>query len=259
MEFLTSAKDSSPSLQVMKFKLGRLPVRHDPRTLKLKEYLTTLPPLPAAVDWGSNVKNWQMLGNDSVGDCTCAGAGHAIETWTANASQEFGPTTNQILEAYSAITGYNANDPSTDQGANMIDVLNYWRKVGIAGHQITAYTSVNWAKQTEIMASVYLFGGCYIGVNLPQSAEEAFSNGEPWTDTSDTNILGGHCVLIVGYDSGGLWICTWGRLVYASWAWLNAYTEEAYAVYSRPDWVEATGNCPPGFNDQALESDLAMI
>jgi hypothetical protein len=243
----------------MKYKLGRKPVRHDDRTFAVRDYLPTLPDLPPSVNWGTKVINFGMLGNDTVGDCTIAGAGHAEVTWTANASVEFDPSTEQIIDDYSAITGYDPEDPSTDQGANMLDVLKYWRQTGIVGQQITAFMSVDWKNQQEVMASVFLFGCCYIGVNLPQSAEDAFNAGQPWTDVTDQDILGGHCVLIVGYDPKGVWLVTWAKLVYASWAWLDTYCEEAYCPYSRADWIESQGECPAGFDDDQLEADLASL
>jgi hypothetical protein len=48
-----------------------------------------------------------MMGNDKVGDCTCAAAGHLVMDWTANTGKEVVPSSQQIVAAYSAITGYN--------------------------------------------------------------------------------------------------------------------------------------------------------
>jgi hypothetical protein len=243
----------------MIYKLGKLPVRHDPRTLKLKTFLKAVPPVPASVDWGGKVQDWKMLANDSVGDCTCAGAGHADMLWTANAAaQTAHPTDDQILSAYSAITGYNPADPNTDQGANMLDVLKYWRSTGIAGTTIQAFVSVDWMDPKEVAAAIYLFGCLYIGVNLPQSAEDAFGAGQPWADTTDTNILGGHCVLLTGYDQGTVKLVTWGKEITATLEWLKTYCEESYAILT-PAWIEATGQAPSGFDMAQLDAKLAQI
>lgn len=246
-------------------KLGRLPARHDPRTLKLRSYLSQLPPLPASVDWGSKVSNWGMLANDTISDCTVASAGHAIETWTANAATECDPSADAIIATYSAVTGYDptetdadGNNP-TDNGANMLDVLNYWRQTGIAGHVIKAYAAIDCATRENLQAAIYLFGGGHIGVNLPQSAMDDMNDPNPrWVDVTDENIVGGHCVLVVGYDGGGVWLVSWGQMVYASWKWIAAYTKEGYAVMTS-DWMETTGNCPPGFNNVQLMKDLKAI
>ena len=73
------------------------------------------------------VKAWErpiaygMLGNDAVGDCTIAGHYHLRMNMqaVANAGTPLVVTTEQALADYSAATGYNPADPSTDQGANM--------------------------------------------------------------------------------------------------------------------------------------------
>src|ERR1700675_2681705 len=115
-------------------KLGKLPVRHDKRTLRFPKYMSVLPPVKPAVDWSPFVKDWKMFKNDQLGDCTIAAGGHLIELLTSSASDLVLPTDEQIVADYSSVTGYTPSDPSTDQGANELDVLNYWKKTGIAGH-----------------------------------------------------------------------------------------------------------------------------
>src|SRR5437762_2757779 len=71
-------------------KLGKLPVRTDVRTLRLKRYVdeATLPAPPPALDLTAHVADWPMYANDRRGDCTTAAAGHMIEAWTAAAAGE---------------------------------------------------------------------------------------------------------------------------------------------------------------------------
>ena len=78
-------------------KLGKLPVRTDVRTLRLKRYIdaTKLPEPPPAFDLTARVPDWPMYGNDRRGDCTTAAAGHMIEAWTAAASRRRTPTTSR--------------------------------------------------------------------------------------------------------------------------------------------------------------------
>ncbi len=154
-----------------------------------------------------------MMENDTVGDCTCAAAGHLVECWSANASAIIVPSDSQIIAAYSAITGF---DPATgydDNGANELDVLNYWRQTGIAGRKIGAYAALEPGNHDHVMDVVYLFGGCYIGLALPVSAQAQ----DIWSVPPGGAIgqgaagsWGGHAVPIVAYDSGGLTCVTWG-------------------------------------------------
>jgi len=53
-----------------------------------------------------------MYSNDTIGDCTCAAAGHMIEAWTALASgKTVTVTTAAVVKAYSAISGYRRPTP----------------------------------------------------------------------------------------------------------------------------------------------------
>lgn len=242
----------------MKFHLGKKPVRHDVRTFKLSTYLSTLPPVPAAVDWTGKVADWLMLGNDSVGDCTCAAAAHLEMLWTSLTSNEAAPSVADVLAAYSAITGYTPDDPNSDTGADELSVLNYWRKNGIAGRKIYSYVKVDLAKPNEVRAAIALFGGLYIGVQLPQSAMDATNAGQPWTNTVDTDILGGHAVCLTAYDSTGLTCITWGQKQILTWDWLDKYADEAYCILS-PDWIGVSGGAPSGFNLNQLQNDLKAL
>ena len=70
-------------------KLGRKAIKTDTRTLVFGDYLTpALPPPPPAVDWTEGIASWGMMLNDTLGDCTIAGCGHAVQVWTANTGSE---------------------------------------------------------------------------------------------------------------------------------------------------------------------------
>ena len=70
----------------MKYKLGKNPAVFDRRTLRFGDYVKPeVEPPPASVDYGARVDRWPMYDNDRYGDCTCAAAGHMIQSWTANA------------------------------------------------------------------------------------------------------------------------------------------------------------------------------
>ena len=146
-------------------KLGKHAARHDARTLQFSNYLkATAPPAPPKTeDWTTKVKQWPMMLNDTLGDCTCACAGHMIEEWTTYAhAPGYIPTDPQILQAYEAVGGYKPGDPSTDKGAAILDVLNYWRQTGIAGHPITAFVSLEPKNREQVKDAVYLLSLIHI-------------------------------------------------------------------------------------------------
>ncbi|MDB5272095.1 MAG: hypothetical protein JWO58_462 [Chitinophagaceae bacterium] len=244
-------------------KLGKQPARHDPRTLQMANYITPskLPPIPDSYDWTKKVKKWGMMDNDNIGDCTCAAAGHLIMEWTAENGKLVTPTDKDIISAYSAITGYNPKTGKNDNGAVETDVLNYWRRKGIAGHKISLYAALEPGNHNHIKEAVYLFGGCYIGLSLPVTAQDqkvwsvppggAKGNGAP-------NSWGGHAVPVVAYDEKELTIVTWGALKKMTWGFWDTYCEESYAIIST-DFADGKKKAPSGFDLKQLQSDLKLI
>src|SRR5262249_36603595 len=122
-----------------RYKLGRLPVRTDARTLALPRYVnrSKLPPPPPYLDLAAAVTEWPMYANDRIGDCTTAAAAHMIEAWTA-------PTRGHavVMSGRSVLLAFDKLkrvDPATgEEGAVELEVLNYWRKRGIGGHRVRA-------------------------------------------------------------------------------------------------------------------------
>lgn len=244
-------------------KTGKKAPRHDKRTLALANYLDfdALPAAPASVNWAAKVTNLGMMQNDSIGDCTLAGAGHAIQTDTANNGSQVIVSDADIVTAYSAVTGYNPADPSTDQGAVETDVLNYWRKTGVGGHKIFAYTALEPKNKDHIKLAVNLFGGVYIGLALPISAQSQ----DVWhvapggsSGSAAPGSWGGHCVEIIGYGPGGLKCITWGAVKAMTWGFWYDYCDEAYATLSQ-DWAVGTKQAPSGFTFAQLQTDLNQV
>jgi len=261
-------RDDPTRVDPKKLKLGKSAARHDPRTLMLAAYTTTaLPPPPATCDLTKKVgSSWGMMENDQIGDCTCAAAGHLLMEWTENAKGKmFTPTDKQIVAAYSAITGYDPTTGANDNGAQELDVLNYWRQTGIAGHKISAYMALEPANHTHVMDSVYIFGGCYIGVQLPKTAQAQTQNHQPWsvppsgtTGDGAPGSWGGHAIPVVAYDSRGVTVVTWGALQTMTWEFWKAYCDEAYAILSS-DYLSGKNQTPQGFNLAQLQEDLADL
>ena len=235
--------------------LGKLEVKKDDRNLQLARYLddaVVLPEVPASVDWSKQVGSWPMYGNDKLGDCTCAAVGHMEEAWSANAGAPEVPTDKDVLDLYWA-TG------NADTGRYCLDILNYWQKSGFGGEQILAFVQVDQANQEHVEAACWMFGGTYIGVALPISAQ---TQADGWTVTAgpdaEPGSWGGHCVNLVDYTATGPTCVTWGRLMPMSWDFFAKYCDEAYAIIS-PDFIEKGGQAPSGFNLDELKQDLAAI
>lgn len=241
-------------------KLGKLPVKHDPRTLQLSKYLTALPSYPHVYQYSKDISAWGMMGNDTIGDCTCAAAGHGIMSWTDDNGDLFTPTDAEVISAYSAVSGYNPSTGANDNGAACIDVLNYWRKTGVGGRTINSYAQVAVSNLHEVQASIYLFGFAYIGLGLPISAQnqpKVWSLPPSLAGNGAPGSWGGHCVIITGWDTTGLDVITWGEQIRMTWGFWKAYVEEAYAIISN-DFLKA-GKSPAGLNLAQMQDDLKLI
>lgn len=250
-------------------KLGRQPARHDDRTLRLASYLTPAAPKPpTTVDRLKPVPTWDILGNDRAGDCGPATEGHGTVAFGANIGRPITVTTADTLAVYTAMTGY---DPTrtlpdgsnpTDTGVVLLDLMNHWRKVGIAGHKIDAFVSVNPRNHDEVRTAVQLFDGVLTGLDLPLSAEPQFRAHRVWATASGPNgqpgSLGGHCVWTGAVSPGRLRCVTWGTVQAMSWAFWDRYTSECFAAVSL-DQLDAKGLSVTGLNLDALLADLHRI
>jgi len=241
-------------------KLGKLPVRTDVRTISLAQYVDTekLPPPPEALDLATHVAEWPMYANDRIGDCTTAAAGHMIEVWSGEATgHAVEVTEDAVLRAFDVVK---VTDPVTgEEGAIELDVLRYWRKTGVGGHRIGAFARVSVHDQRLVRAAAWLFGGLYIGLQLPLTAQD--QKVWDWTGALDgparPGSWGGHAVDVVGYGAEALAVVTWGAVKRMTWSFWDRYCDEAYCILS-PDFL-AGGRAPNGFDLAALKEDLALV
>lgn len=241
-------------------RLGKGPVKEDPRTLMLSKYVGAVTPPPASVDYLTGVPAWGMFKNDTLGDCTCATTGHYVQQWTYDAAKnEVTISDSDIVVAYSAVSGYDPQTGANDNGAVELDVLNYWHKTGVGGHKIAAFVKVTPSNHDQVKQAVNLFGGVYIGLGLPISAQNQV--GSLWTVTTgadaEVGSWGGHAVHVGAYDADGPTVITWGAPQKMTWEFWDKYVDEAYAVLSE-DWLN-DGKDPQGLDLATLTTDLANV
>ncbi len=237
-----------------RMKLGKKPRRFDRRTLRLARYLTPALPLPPpAVTNSQGITSWGMMLNDTLGDCTIAGVAHAIQVWTLSKGSEVTVPDPTVLQFYEQWDGYDPNNPGSDQGGVELDVLNDWRQNGFDGHPLLAFADPDTQDTLHVQQAIALFGGLYIGVQLPISAQtqdvwdvDTSPNGKPGS-------WGGHCVFVPDYDATGLTCITWGAPKKMTWGFWGTYCDEAHALLS-PDWQP-----PAGFDMAALQADLTAV
>lgn len=233
--------------------LGKLPKKTDRRTLLFSRYLEKLPTPPASVDHYSKLGNSiGMMGNDQYGDCTCAAAGHCVQSWSAYSGTMKTISDADILAAYKIVS-------PNDDGANMLDVLNLWRKTGIGGDNIEGFVETATASLVQAKLAIQYFGSHYIGMSLPDT-----NTFGPWDVANPTwrpNPYNGHCVNLVGYDDSKKMfkVCTWGEVWDMSYGWYQKYTDESYAILNDIELIKSSGKSPEGFDWATLQDDLNHI
>lgn len=243
---------------IKNLRTGKLAARYDPRTLRLASYLAiaALPTPPLALTYESKVSPWPMYGNDVYGDCTFAAAAHMIQLFAKLEGKTATPALKTVERDYLHMS-------PNDQGCVMLDVLNYWRKSGIGGHKLFAFAALNVQDHDYIKLGVELFGGVYLGVGLPISAQEQTGPGKVWAVPPGGAVgdgapgsWGGHAIPIVGYSPAGVDVITWGAVQSVTWEFLDTYADEAYAALSL-DWAKAPK--VSGIDFAALQADLSQF
>jgi hypothetical protein len=251
-------------------KFGKLPRKFNRKTLLFHDYLKpdAPPPPPRKVYWEYKIPDdaWNMFGNDTIGDCTCAAIAHMLMLATAHTGALVIPALKDVLAVYSAVTGYDATQTqadgsnATDNGAAITDILQYWQVTGIAGHKILGWAEIDPQNRTSLEQAIYLFGGVDCGFNVPQSAMDQNNAGQTWDIVADDGgIVGGHSVPLFGYGALGDTCITWAKRQQLTNAFFAKYFDEVYAVVTQ-DWInQSTGMAPNSLKLADLVTALAAL
>lgn len=260
-------------------KLGRLRPAERPKLylsdyLKLEAVVESVASGPTVFDFSLNASAAlsQMYTNDTLGSCTAAGVGHAVGVLTGNASPDHPTvfTDQQIIAFYSATSGYIPGNPSTDNGADEVVVLNYWTSTGISGpdgaHKIAGYMSVDASNPVEVRTAAWLFENLYFGVELPDAWISPFpsSSGFIWDVAGPADPSNGHCFAGCGYNKSGVIISTWGMLGTLTYDALSKYVVpsangELYTVVSQDGLNRAMQKFPIGLTWGQITADFDAL
>lgn len=241
------------------YRFGKHPPKHDYRTLRLKNYLTSalaapppsydvLPRVYQKLNTSDPTKLFPMDGNDSLGDCTIAALAHAVTVYRGLLDTQKIMAKQDEVKLYMHLTG------GVDSGLNELDVINYWRQHAVSGDKILAFASIEVKNHTHVRQAIQLFGGVYLGFQVQQNCIQEFNARQPWTPGPLTQ--DGHAVFVVAYDSTGVTVLTWGNTQKATWAWWDDCVDEAYAILP-PEAKKS--DFAPGFNFTQLQADLAAV
>lgn len=235
-------------LRSSEMKLGRSEKSPAPK-IKLRDFVDVdlaarhLPvPLEQTVDYTGLIASWPMFLNDRLGDCTCAGAAHAVQTYAAMVGDPFTVEDRDVERMYEA-SGYdpsqtdaNGENP-TDQGWTLQAAAEYLQHAGLQGDpNIVAAAEVTLHDEEEEQVALELFGCLYEGFECPESALQQAQEGKPWTVVNGSQIAGGHCVIrpkSVFAQTG--YHVSWGILIPATDEFDKEYFDE-YQVLVPKEW-----------------------
>jgi len=214
-----------------------------------------------------------IYGNDSLGDCTIAAGFHIRGVTSFNGGQGIVFTEDQVVQDYSAITGYDPNavlvdgQNPTDQGADENTVLAYWAQTGFPdGVLLDEYVSVNAADDAEVRLACYLFENLYFAVDLPDEFVSPMPSGSgfAWNLAGDPEPENGHAFSGVDLVPGGIVIDSWGMTGTFSQAAIEYYASPAQggALFTllSPDVISRlTQKSPAGYDIGALTEYLGQL
>jgi hypothetical protein len=231
--------------------LGKLDAVRSPFLGDLVEYTTgKLPQPPPSVAAPNAV--WGIDDNDRLGCCTISGVDHLIGAWDVDLDEhDPRPDDQQIEDTYFQLTG------GGDTGLNEQFVLQTWQSTGLFGNKIAAFAPFNGQKITEMHQAIAFYRGAYLGIQCPQSCQQQFANGEPWTYVAGSPILGGHCICAVGYTQTSVLCVSWGALVEVTYPFFSHYLDESWAIIGQE--IQEHHDDGVGVDLDALLADIAKI
>ena len=239
----------------MTLKLGRRPALIPAGLRDLTYYAAgPLPKAPASVAVPA-VADWAMLGNSDYGDCGVAGLEHGFMAAAADTREtETFPSDQQAVSYYLTYTD------GQDSGVVLSDYLAYVRQKGFYGHTVSAYAPVTVNDIPTLQFAIDAWDFAYVGITVTQAMMNAAEYDDPWTWTAEDVTgpsIGGHCIILAGYDSNWLYGVTWGstiRIAYPAW---HAMGDEAWAIITGE--LVAKGADGHGLNLPALQADLTRL
>ena len=249
--------------------LGRLRPKERPK-LHLKDYATVsfFADVPTSVDYSAKAQNSlsNIYGNDVLGCCVISMCDHLVGVETGNADNEKVATLDQVIADYSAIGGYNPNDPTTDNGCDEQTAFSYYQQNGFFdGTKLAGYVAVDATNKELVKAAIYWFENVCVGFEIPDSGVSPIpASGQVWNLTGAPNPSNGHAVMVVGYDDSYVYVATWGMILKVTWDAFAMYMVpaaggECYALLTPDELASGQEECPNGIAWASLQADFAAL
>lgn len=208
----------------------------------------TIPAHPAAADYLAKLNGgWQMLGNDSAGDCVAVTWANARRLVTGSLTGRAAyPSQAEVWQIYrtqnpdfdpNGSAGTNGPGSDADQGMDIQTVLEYLVKTGGPdGVKAIAFAKVNTKSPEQVKAAIAIFGYAWTGLNVLAVNQTQFSENKPWNYSSRSPVEGGHSVVTGGYGKGGKGALG-GDEKFITWAQETSFTDTFWTHCVEEAWV----------------------
>lgn len=240
---------------------GKAAAKRDDRNIDLLKVLRKINPVPAEYDFDDVHKKIPTppptYRNPPLQNCVIAARAHqTLRFELVEQKRLINITDHDVVLEYKNQTGGDEN-----KEIETLDSLKQWQKRGweTAGQnfKIQGFAEIKDRTDVEVMKrAIYAFTGIGIGFFLPDSALSQIKDNQPWEVTRDrANGQRGHYVYVPGYTKYGPVCVTWGRKQQMSWAFVEAYSDEAYAIFDESDTPEKKQN----LDQEKLKECLASV
>lgn len=211
-----------------------------------------LAPVPRAVSY-AHPSDHTTLDNDTLGDCVEAAEAHLGEDQAAAVGVPVPTvTTGAVLSSYYTLTGGQAGP---EIGTNDWEALALWRSTGLAATRLVSVSQLaDPHNRRALEEAITELGGVLAYVKVPSvdRPRQGVVAASVWkaSDTVDARPQLPHELAVVGYDTTGPLLSTWGRVQQATWAWWARYAVGVYPVITAA--LVAAGHGPSGVPIGAL-------
>ena len=172
-----------------------------------------------------------MLGNDRYGDCVAVTWANIRRLMTRLAGAEHYPPLPQVIDFYKT---QNPDFPDQDDGMYVQEALEYLLEHGGPdGVKPIAFARVDHGNQGEVEAAIAIFGYLWTGFNVQAANMDDFDSGRPFDYHSTSRFIGGHSVIVGGYDSDHAGV----DQTMATWARESGFTEAGWSRLIDECWV----------------------
>jgi hypothetical protein len=188
--------------------------------------------------------------------------------WSFNAERSIDTEPDSDVKSlYIDACGYNPRLAGEGPGGNGQTVLTYILKkgaptgpTGATRRRIAAFVEVDPRQVDDVKRTIYDCGVAYVGLNVPESIDPETMTPPPvWNyNPRKAKPVGGHAVVLAGYDRKGARVISWGQYYTMSWEFFAHFVDEVYAI-ADGEWLNAKGTSPGGLTLDALETQMRAL